>query len=506
MTITEDSTQVIVVEIDAPQTPVRVITPGGLPGETGDAGTDGWSPLFANVADGARRVLQVYDWAGGTGDKPATGEYVGATGLVTDIADGIDVRGAQGVQGIQGPAGADGGVIIGGDTAIIVGDGPPNDADGADGQIYFDEINQNLYQKKDGTWGDPIANLKGSKGDKGDKGDPGDPGDPGPAGANGTAGATGAAGDNGWTPVFAIATDGLRRVQRVVDWTGGGGTKPGTGKYVGLTGFVDIIADGIDIRGETGADGDPGETGAKGDTGDQGIPGPTLSPQGDWNSATTYAKFDDVQVAGVGSFYSLVDANLNHAPASSPTQWRQYSTDGAPGVDGNDGAAATVAVGTVTTVAAGSDATVVNAGTSSAAVLNFEIPQGDQGIQGIQGVKGDPGDTGPDGNTAMTLTSKSAAYTLVLADANQGILHPAADTTARTFTIPANASVAYAVGTMLTFINQHGAGTVTIAITTDIMRLAGDGSTGSRTLAADGVAVAQKITSTEWIISGVGLT
>jgi hypothetical protein len=102
--------------------------------------------------------------------------------------------------------------------------------------------------------------------------------------------------------------------------------------------------------------------------------------------------------------------------------------------------------------------------------------------------------------------SQSAAYTLVLADAGKHILHPSADTTARIFTIPANGSVAYAIGTAITFVNQNAAGVVTIAITTDTMRLAGAGTTGSRTLAANGVATAIKITSTEWIISGTGLT
>ena len=102
--------------------------------------------------------------------------------------------------------------------------------------------------------------------------------------------------------------------------------------------------------------------------------------------------------------------------------------------------------------------------------------------------------------------SKSAAYTLVLADAGNHILHPSADTTARTFTIPANASVAFPIGSAITFVNQNGAGVVTIAITTDTMRLAGAGTTGSRTLAANGVATALKITSTEWIISGINLT
>ncbi len=67
--------------------------------------------------------------------------------------------------------------------------------------------------------------------------------------------------------------------------------------------------------------------------------------------------------------------------------------------------------------------------------------------------------------------SQSTAYTCVLADNGKHIFHPSADTTARTFTIPANSSVAYPIGTAITFINQNGAGVVTIAITTDTMRL-----------------------------------
>ena len=102
--------------------------------------------------------------------------------------------------------------------------------------------------------------------------------------------------------------------------------------------------------------------------------------------------------------------------------------------------------------------------------------------------------------------SQSAAYTLVLADAQKHIFHPSADTTARVWTIPANSSVAFPVGTAVTFVNQNAGGVITIAITTDTMRLAGAGTTGSRTLAANGIATALKVASTEWIISGTGLT
>ena len=52
---------------------------------------------------------------------------------------------------------------------------------------------------------------------------------------------------------------------------------------------------------------------------------------------------------------------------------------GAAGAAGTNGSAATIAVGTVTTGAAGSSAVITNAGTSSAAVFNFTIPRGADG-------------------------------------------------------------------------------------------------------------------------------
>jgi len=102
--------------------------------------------------------------------------------------------------------------------------------------------------------------------------------------------------------------------------------------------------------------------------------------------------------------------------------------------------------------------------------------------------------------------SRSAAYTTVLADAQKHIYHPSADTTARVWTIDSNANVPYPIGTAITFINDTSAGVITIAITSDTLVLAGTGSTGSRTLAASGMATAIKKTTTSWIISGVGLT
>lgn len=140
---------------------------------------------------------------------------------------------------------------------------------------------------------------------------------------------------------------------------------------------------------------------------------------------------------------------------------------------------------------------VVFGSSNSGAAVNFSAGTKDVFLTAPSGVIG---------LSSILQNSKSAAYTLVLSDAGKHLLHPSADTTARTFTIPANASVAYPIGTAITFVNQNGAGALTIAITTDTMRLAGAGTTGSRTLAANGVATALKVTATEWIISGTGLT
>jgi hypothetical protein len=105
----------------------------------------------------------------------------------------------------------------------------------------------------------------------------------------------------------------------------------------------------------------------------------------------------------------------------------------------------------------------------------------------------------------IPVNSQSAAYTAVLADSGKVIFHPSTDANARTFTIPANASVAYPIGTALTFINMTSQ-VVTIAITTDTMYLSAAGTTGSRSLAQYGSATAIKMTSTTWLISGSGLT
>ena len=96
------------------------------------------------------------------------------------------------------------------------------------------------------------------------------------------------------------------------------------------------------------------------------------------------------------------------------TEWVDISISGTPGPqgpagdNGANGAAATIAVGTTTTGAAGSSASVDNGGTSSAAVFNFTIPQGVAGATGAAGATGVVAATAPltyDSGTQTVSTS-----------------------------------------------------------------------------------------------------
>jgi hypothetical protein len=98
------------------------------------------------------------------------------------------------------------------------------------------------------------------------------------------------------------------------------------------------------------------------------------------------------------------------------------------------------------------------------------------------------------------INPQNSNYTLVLGDKGKTIRKESGGA-GETYTIPANASVAFQIGTFIGFDNEGG-GDLTIAITTDTLIFADDGSTGSRTLADSGYAVAQKVAATTWKIAG----
>lgn len=80
----------------------------GTNGTNGLNGSNGWSPVFSIVNRSNDRVLQVTTWVGGEGTMPPTGQYVGSTGLVSNISDAVNVKGDKGDTGSTGATGATG--------------------------------------------------------------------------------------------------------------------------------------------------------------------------------------------------------------------------------------------------------------------------------------------------------------------------------------------------------------------------------------------------------------
>ena len=208
--------------------------------------------------------------------------------------------------------------------------------------------------------------------------------------------------------------------------------------------------------------------------------------------ATTAEILSGADVTGTATFNSAV-------VLSSSVTGTTASFSGATTIGGAAVLSSTLNVTGATTIggAAVLSSTLNVVGTATMGVITGSSISGSANTLTVDG-------TDAVGFRNTPINSKSANYTLVLADSGKTIFHPIADNNARTFTIPANSSVAYPVGTVLTFVNLIN--DVTIAITTDTMYLAGDGATGSRTLAAYGVASAVKVASTTWVISGNGLT
>lgn len=109
------------------------------------------------------------------------------------------------------------------------------------------------------------------------------------------------------------------------------------------------------------------------------------------------------------------------------------------------------------------------------------------------------------GFRGIPINPQTGDYTTVEADAGYEIQHPSGAGAGHTFTIASNAAVPYEVGTGLSFANLDS-NDLSIAIASDTLIFASDGSTGTRTLAENGMATAIKQTATVWLVSGTGLT
>lgn len=157
--------------------------------------------------------------------------------------------------------------------------------------------------------------------------------------------------------------------------------------------------------GATGPQGPQGATGATGATGPQGTAGGSTNWRQAWSINTLYAANDAVSY--LGSSYISTAPGTGHQPDTSPSYWSLLAQGGATGAtgatgpQGTTGAAATIAVGTVTALSAGATPSIVNSGSTSAAVFNFGIPAGSQGATGA---------AGPNTVTTSTTTNISGPF------------------------------------------------------------------------------------------------
>jgi hypothetical protein len=179
------------------------------------------------------------------------------------------------------------------------------------------------------------------------------------------------------------------------------------------------------------------------------------------------------------------------------TGWIQVVDDPATFVVGTDNievfqfsGAGTITAGTNISVS-GNEVSVIGSPTFSGTIIGAPAePDANANTAKNLGYIGLPQVTLNTGN--LTLSKSHAGKHIYVTGASQ------------TITIPANSSVPFEIGTTIAIINANL--TSSIAITTDTLRLAGTATTGTRTLAAYGMATLIKVEATTWIASGNGLT
>lgn len=284
-------------------------------------------------------------------------------------------QGPQGPQGIQGPQGPTGlGLVYRGHA-----DKPESlPADGnTQGDYFFVGDSQTMYVWNGHEW-QATGALRGVQGPQGPQG------------------LDGPKGDNATIKVHSTITG-----------------EPGTQASVRNVGSLTeadldfVIPRGE--KGETGRTGATGPQGPQGEMGPQGIEG-RQGPQGPAGLGLTFRgtrpSVDALPATGQQGDWYLIDG---HAWVWGGASWIDggdfrgpqgpQGVKGDMGPTGAKGEAASIRVGSTTTLPAGSNATVENIGSATAAVLNFGLPQGADGKQGLQGQQGIQGIPGPKGET-----------------------------------------------------------------------------------------------------------
>ena len=342
---------------------LNFVIPKGEKGDTGakgDAGVKGQDG--AKGADGITPTLKV-----GTVTTLAAGSNATVTMSKNNNEYTLNFGIPKGNKGDTGASGGSGETTVVNPTITI---GTVTNGDTASATITGDSPNYTL-------------NLVLPKGDKGDTGAKGDAGTKGADGITPTiAVGTTTTGEAGTNANVTMSKSGTTYTFNFVipkgakGDTGVAGTKGDKGDKGDPFTYADFTSEQLAaLKGAKGDKGDKGDTGAKGDKGDP----------------FTYADFTSEQLAALkGAKGDKGDKGDTGADGAKGDK----GDTGAKGEKGADGVTPTFTIGTITTGAAGSTATVTITGTAPNYVLNFTIPKGDKGDKGDTGASGSGGSGG----------------------------------------------------------------------------------------------------------------
>ena len=391
-------------------------TPGQVPSAWGALTAQG--PTGATGTPGPQGVTGSQGPTGPIGPPGATG----AQGL-----QGIPGQpGAQGLTGPQGPAGPQGATGAQGPAGPtgLTFQGPYDPTHNyalADAVLWQGSGYVSLTANNHGNAPDQSPSAwtlfasAGGAGPQGPVGPTGAQGSIGPQGPQGTAGPTGPQGATGppgpgLNLTGAYSATFSYSIGDVVTYNGSSyaslvASNHGQSPNTSPTYWMLLAAQGpsgpAGAPGTTGPTGSQGPQGPAGATGPQGTTGPTgatgapgMNFRGQWSSSAFYSVNDAVSFDG--STYLALASGSNQQPDQNAQAWTVIAQAGSQGPTGPAGAAATVSIGTVSTLPPGSAATVTSSGSAQNAILNFGIPQGATGPAGTGGSS-----TGPANFAAM---------------------------------------------------------------------------------------------------------
>ena len=392
--------------------------------------------------------------------------HISLDGVISWTNDGgldnpspVSIKGAKGDKGETGATGATGAQGERGEKGDKGDAGEPGEAGKAAtiavGTVETGEPGTEASVTNTGTENAAVLHFVIPRGAKGEQGERGLQGERGERGERGETGAQGEPGKDG-TSFKVLGLYASLSALQAAHPTGNSGDAWAVGtsesNSIYLWDAEKAQWENIgSIKGQKGEKGDPGErgeqgaqgvqgevgaTGAQGEQGIQGIPGEKgtdgVSPTVTIKAVTGGHKVSITDIGGTQSFDVLDGAKGEQGVQGIPGEAGAKGDTGEKGADGakgDPGEAATITIGSVTS---GTQASVENAGTANAAVLNFVLPKGEKGDTGSQGATGETGKNGEDGfspsvaveavenGTKVTITDKTGDKTFTVKNGEKG--------------------------------------------------------------------------------------